>query len=98
MNISMKKFFLFILFPFVFSCIDNREKIGEEIYGKIIQYQKTNGRLPDGLNEIGVEEKMEGPIYYQKQTDSTFIIYCGGGLGESIVFDPNTKKWKSDRQ
>jgi len=65
---------------------------------KIIQYQKINGRLPDKLDEIGIEEKMNGPIYYQKKTDSTFIIYYSGGIGESMVFDPKTKEWKSDRQ
>jgi len=87
---------IFFLSIFIFSCTDKREKIGEEIYLKIVQYQKTNGRLPDKLDEIGIEEKMEGPIYYNKQTDSTFIIYYGGGLGESIIYDPKTGKWKSD--
>jgi hypothetical protein len=89
---------LFLFWVFTCSCSDKREKIGEEVYLKIVQYQKTNGHLPDNLNDIGVEEKMEGPIYYQKQTDSTFQIYYGGELGESIVFDPLTKKWKSDKQ
>ncbi len=88
-------FFLYIL---ISSCTDKREKIGEDIYLKIVQYKKNNGHLPDKLNDIGVEEKMEGPIYYQNQTDSTFIIYYGGRLGESMVFDPLTKEWKSDRQ
>lgn len=68
------------------------------MYIKIIQYQKTNGRLPDSLNEIGIDETMEDPIRYQKQTDTTFIIFYGGGLGESIVYDPKTKKWASDGQ
>ena len=63
---------------------------------KIIHYKNANGHLPDNLNEIGVEEKMEGPIYYSKKTDSTFIIYYGGKLGVSIVYDPKTGKWKSD--
>lgn len=88
---------IFFLSIFIFSCTDKREKIGEEIYLKIVQYQKTNGRLPDKLDEIGVEEKMEGPIYYNKQTDSTFTIYYGGRLGESIIYNPKTGKWKSDR-
>ncbi|MBN8837582.1 MAG: hypothetical protein J0I09_10000 [Sphingobacteriia bacterium] len=89
----MKKIFIvpFFLF-FIFSCSDKREKIGQNIYMKIIQYQKSKGHLPDKLNDIGIEEKMEGPIYYQKQTDSTFIIYYGRELGESMVFDPKTKE------
>lgn len=93
----MKRMILFLLFSGVmFSCTDNREKVGEEIYLKIVQYRNSKGHLPDSLGEIGVEEKMEGPIYYTKQSDSTFIIYYSGGLGESIIYEPNTGKWKSD--
>ncbi len=93
-----KGFTLIFLLLFICSCSDKREKIGEDIYLKIVQFQKTNGRLPDKLNEIGIQEKMEGPIYYHKKTDSTFLIYYGGALGESIVYDSKTKKWVSDRQ
>jgi len=96
---NMKKIFIVPFFLlFIFSCGEKRDKIGEDIYMKIIQYRKSNGHLPDKLNDIGIKEKMEGPIYYQKQTDSTFIIYYSGGLGESMVFDPKTKEWNSDRQ
>lgn len=95
----MKRTIIIFFLPILISsCTDKREKIGVDVYLKIVQYKKTNGRLPNKLNDIGVEEKMDGQIYYQKQTDSTFIIYYGGGLGESIVFDPLTKEWKSDRQ
>lgn len=89
---------ILVLSILISSCTDKREKIGEAIYLKIVQYKNSNGRLPDGLNDIGIEEKVEGPIYFQKQTDSTFIIYYGGTLGESIVFNPLTKEWKSDSQ
>lgn len=91
----MNKATLLLLLPFfIFSCTDNREKVGEEIYLKIVQYRNSNGHLPDSLGEIGEEEKMEGPIYYSKQSDSTFIIYYSGGLGESIIYEPITMKWK----
>ena len=93
-----RSFFILFLLLFIHSCTDKREQIGESIYLKVIQYQKTNGHLPDKLNDLGIEDKTEGLVYYQKQTDSTFIIYYGGGLGESIVYDPKTKKWNSDRQ
>jgi hypothetical protein len=89
---------ILVLSILISSCTDKREKIGEAINLKTVQYKKSNGRLPDGLNDIGIEEKMEGPIYFRKQTDSTFIIYYGGTLGESIVSYPLTKQWKSDSQ
>lgn len=81
---------------FISSCSDGRKKLGEEIYLKIIKYKNVNEYLPESLNEIGIEEIMEGPIYYSKQSDSTFIIYYNGGLGESIIYEPETGKWKSD--
>jgi len=71
--------------------------MGEDIYTKVIQYQKAHGYLPDNLKDIGLEDKEEGPIYYHRQTDSTFYIYYGGVLGESIIYDPKTDKWISDR-
>jgi hypothetical protein len=81
---------------FCSSCTDERQKLGEEIISKIETYKKVNGRLPNQLNDIGIIEKEEGPIYYTKQNDTTYIIYYGLGLGESMVYDFRTKKWKSD--
>ena len=93
----MKSRLIILLFPLLFaSCKDERQTLGKAIYLKVLDYQRMHGRLPDNLSEIGVEEKMEGPIYYVKQTDTTFIIYYGGGLGESIIFDPKSETWKSD--
>ena len=89
-----KAILLLLVSIFICSCTDNREKVGEEIYLKIVQYRNSKGYLPDSLGEIGVEEKIEGPIYYSKQSDSTFIIYYSGGLGESIIYEPITMKWK----
>lgn len=88
------------LFCFFCSCRDNREKekLGEEISVKIENYKTLNGRLPKDLSEIGVVEKMEGPIYYAKKNDTTYILYYGGDLGESIIYNSKTKKWESDHQ
>ena len=56
---NMKKQIIALFFIlFVYSCSDRRETIGDEIYMKIVQYQKTNGRLPDKLNDIGIEEEI----------------------------------------
>jgi hypothetical protein len=95
----MKISLLIILFSlFLTSCIDKRQALGKAIYHKMLDFQKLHGHLPDNLSEIGVEDKMEGPIYYNKQSDSAFIIYYGGSLGESVIFDPKSGIWKSDKQ
>lgn len=87
-----------LYFCFFSSCTESKQKLGEEIIAKIETYKKTNGYLPNHLKDIGIIEKEEGPIYYTKQNDTTYTIYYGLGLGESMVYDFKTKKWKSDRQ
>ncbi|HXG84427.1 MAG TPA: hypothetical protein VNI84_10400 [Pyrinomonadaceae bacterium] len=50
--------------------------------------------MPDSLNEIGIEEKEEGPIYYEKESESRYVLWFGKQLGESATFDSDTKEWK----
>jgi hypothetical protein len=91
----------FLVYSLVFittSCQNDREKIGQEIYSKIERFRQANGHVPSGLDDIGLEEKMEGPVYYLKKSDSTYVLYYGGGLGESFVLDTITGEWKSDGQ
>ena len=68
------------------------------MYLKVIQYQKEHGHLPNSSNDFGIEETMTGPVHYQKQTDSTFILYFGRNLGESMIYHPETDEWISDGQ
>ncbi len=89
---------LVISFCFLTSCIDKKQKLGEEIIAKIENYKKANGHLPDNLTELGVIEKDDGPIYYTKKNDTTYIVYYGAGLGESIIYNFKTKMWERDRQ
>jgi hypothetical protein len=81
----------------IYSCTDSRQKIGEKIIAKIEAYKKTNGHVPERLEDIGIETKMEGPIYYVRTGDTTYFVYYGGRLGESIIYNFKTKKWESDR-
>jgi hypothetical protein len=89
---------ILISFCFILSCTDKKEKLGEEIIAKIETFKKQNGHLPNKLDDIEVIEKEEGPIYYLKQSDTTYKVYFGGVLGESIVYNFETKQWESDHQ
>lgn len=86
-------FFIFFLF-FFGSCIDTKQKLGEEIIKKIEAYKKANGHLPDSLGDIGIAEKEEGPVYYSKVNDSIYEIYYGFLLGESVIYNFKTHKWE----
>lgn len=81
----------------LYSCKDSRQEIGEATIAKIECYKKIHGHVPDSLEDIGIVSKMEGPIYYVKASDTTYYVYYGGRLGESIIYNFETKKWESDR-
>jgi len=36
---------------------------------------------------------MEGPIYYNKKTQTEYDIWFGERLGHSVVYDSGSKKW-----
>jgi hypothetical protein len=69
-------------------------KTGNLIINKIENYKNTKGVLPSSLNDIGVEEKLEGPLYYQKIDSTKYLIWFGTTLGESYTYDSDKGKWQ----
>ena len=63
------------------------------IVARIDAFKTQSGRLPEGLQEIGL-----GPdsldVYYRKDSAEHYIVWFGTTLGESIVYDSATKKWE----
>lgn len=67
---------------------------GNLIVEKIESYKLKQGRLPNSLNDIGIEEKMEGPLYYTRWDNVNYIVYfTKAGVGESMNYYSDTKKW-----
>lgn len=53
---------------------------GNEIAAKVEAYKIKKGKLPNSLTEIGVEEKLEGPIFYEKKSDTEHRLWFGSEL------------------
>ena len=69
-------------------------KKGNEAAARIEDFRIKNGKLPNSLSEVGIEETESGPIYYEKKSESRYILWFGKELGESVVYDSDTKQWK----
>ena len=65
-----------------------------EICKQIEEFRSKSGRLPDSIEEMGIPEKEEGPIYYKKKSSTNYILWFGEGLGSSCVYDSKTKTWR----
>lgn len=68
--------------------------MGNKVIEKIENYRVENGHLPLNLTSIGIKETEQGPIYYEKKTDSTYIVWYGLKIGESRIYNSIDKKWK----
>ena len=60
---------------------------------KVEEFRKAERRLPNSLNEIGIIESENGPIYYRKEDETKYIIWFGKEVGESVTYDSDTKQW-----
>lgn len=67
---------------------------GNKIIGKIESFRKDKGKLPDSLTSVGIEEKEEGPIYYEKRGEAEYVLWFGRELGESVTYDSKSKEWE----
>ena len=66
---------------------------GDEIVTKVEQFRRDSARLPRSLPELGIEEKEVGPIHYEKRSDTSYVVWFGATLGESVIWDSGTRRW-----
>ncbi|MFW6302925.1 MAG: hypothetical protein ACOC01_05305 [Bacteroidales bacterium] len=87
---------LLICTALLFNC-SNADKMmqeGNKIVDMVYAFKDSTGRLPYKLNEIGIEEKEEGPFYYDIKSDSShFRLWYSVGLGDSHTYDSEKGRW-----
>lgn len=97
-NIMAVYIILALLMFFAVNCSQGKKqtliKQGNDMAAKIETYKGKKGRLPDSLTEVGIEEKLEGPIFYEKKSDTEYRLWFGSELGESVVYNSSTRKWE----
>ena len=74
---------------------DNRlMREGDELVKKIEGYKSTFGKLPNSLQDIGITQKEEDSLYYDKKDSIKYIIWYGTSLGESKTYYSDSRKWE----
>lgn len=100
-NMSMKKFYLFgivLILAGIYWFLRIKEdqyyrEKGQELILKVEQFRENNGRLPNNISEMGLQETMEAP-FYEKKDSIHYIIYFPIGFDNSKIYDSQQKKWK----
>ena len=92
MKSVLKILIIGILFGIV-ACESENEEYALELVNKVEEFKKQNGRLPYDVSEIGLEEWEDSLAFYEKKSDSTYIVWFGLDLGESKIYNSQTGKW-----
>ena len=94
---KIRNFILIISFfiTVIYSCNlkNDKQEYGEFLIKKVETFHKLHNRIPENVSEIGLLEEIDSPAFYQKENDSTYIIWYGLSVGESNVYNSSTKKW-----
>jgi hypothetical protein len=65
----------------------------EPIQASLESYRQQHGHYPDSISQIGLVEREEGPLYYQRESESSYILWFGTTLGESVTFNSTDRRW-----
>ena len=97
MKNTIKIFILLLIFT-LNSCDfrDDREKYADMLIKKVELYNSKNNKLPKNTSELGLKEFTDSPAFYQKENDSTYIVWYGLSLGESKTYKKVVKNNMSD--
>lgn len=80
-----------------FLLVPNREhqlmREAEPIQASLEAYRQQHGQYPESISRIGLVEREEGPLYYQRDSESSYTFWFGTTLGESVAFNSTDRKW-----
>ncbi|PVW11406.1 hypothetical protein DDV96_15765 [Marixanthomonas spongiae] len=95
---SVIKILTIVLLIGIYNCEfkNDRQEYAEMLIEKVEKFKKTNNRLPKDVTELGLNEKIDSPAFYEMETDSTYIVWYGLSVGVSKVFKSSTKKWPEE--
>lgn len=93
---------LLSLFFFWFFLFKNRNEnrlmsLGNEIVEKVEDYRIKYKKLPNSLNEIGIQivDENNPPLYYEKKNDANYVIWFATSSEDIKTYYSDTKKWEN---
>jgi hypothetical protein len=72
---------LFLFAIYTCSVENDRKKYAELIIKKVEHFKNKKNRLPKNVSEIRLVELENSKAFYEKKTDSTYIVWFGLSLG-----------------
>ena len=65
---------------------------GNRLISEIDAFRRSHSRLPSELSEVGTRAA-EQQFFYQKCSETNYVIWFGTTLGESITYHSDSRDW-----
>ncbi len=68
---------------------------GNKIVDKIEEYRMIHNNLPNNLQDVVQSEYVGDVLFcYEKESDTSYIVWFGTTLGEGMYYYSDTKQWE----
>jgi len=67
---------------------------GNKLVSRIESYRVAHGHLPSIQSELGADATEQDRIYYEKCSETRYVVWFGTELGESMSYDSGSGVWK----
>lgn len=66
---------------------------GNGLVEQVELFKKKNNRLPSSIADMGLEETMNDGPFYEKKSDTTYVVYFSVGFDDSFLYESTLKQW-----
>jgi hypothetical protein len=77
-------------------CNSSNRSAGDQVVAGVEKFKQERGRLPNSLEELGVKSDESGPVFYEKKSESRYVVWYGTSLGESTTYDSEVRRWDDE--
>ena len=69
---------------------------GAQLITKIEKFRNDKKRLPDTIEELGIEEPMNDGPYYEKKDSAKYVVFFSIGFDNTLIYYSDKKEWKDE--
>lgn len=70
-------------------------RAGNELVRKVESFRRARGLLPTVMSDLGESATTEFQLYYEKCSETHYIIWFGATLGESMTYASKLQAWEA---
>jgi len=67
---------------------------GNKAVSRVESFKRNRGRLPEALDEVGIEDSESSQVHYTRQSATEYTVWFGTTLGDCMTYDSRSEKWE----